>query len=154
MKCNKCGNINPNLSKFCGKCGNKIEILEKNTEYSKLENYGVLRWYQTEKGNALIFLGILFLLTSWYTLFLAFFMLPIIFYVKKGNKIAIILAGLYSMFLTIVNISVYITKNTENRTIQSGFNLKPVYFCLGILVFIFIFLIKAYKEEKSKNKSS
>ena len=91
------------------------------------------------------------MLTAWDRLFLALLILPIIFYVKKGKKSAIILAGIYSGILTIVNIAVYIEKNrNEQGDFQSS--LVPVYIYLGVYVFIFILLKKAYKVEKLKHK--
>jgi len=120
---------------------------------SEVENYTSKKWYQSYRGKSAILLGIIFLLTSWDRLFLALLILPIIYFVKKGNKSAIILAGIYSGILTIVNIAVYIEKN---RNEQGDFysSLVPVYIYLGIYVFIFILLKKSYKVEKLKNKAN
>lgn len=119
---------------------------------NEVENYTSKKWHQTYRGESVILLSIIFLLTAWDRLFLALLILPIIFYVKKGKKSAIILAGIYSGILTIVNVAVYIEKN---RNEQGDFysSLVPVYIYLGLCVFIFIFLKKAYKVEKAKQKS-
>ncbi len=118
---------------------------------NEVENYTSKKWYQTYRGKSAILLSIIFLLTAWDRFFLALLILPIIYFVKKGNKSAIILAGIYSGILTIVNIAVYIKKN---RNEQGDFysSLVPVYIYLGVYVFIFILLKKAYKVEKIKHK--
>jgi len=73
---------------------------------NEVENYKTLKWYESFRGKSVIILGVIFLLTSWHRLFLALLILPIIYFVKKGSKSAMILAGIYSVFLTIVNSAV------------------------------------------------
>ena len=94
-------------------------------------------------------LGIIFLITSFNRLLLAIIILPIIYFVYKGNKKAMILAGIYSGILTIVNIAVYIE---NNRNEQGDFysSLMPAYIYLGLYILALVFLKKSYKTEKLK----
>jgi hypothetical protein len=117
----------------------------------EIENYKTLKWYQTSKGKSLIIISVIFLITFWYRSIVALPMLPIIYFVRKGSKTAIILAGLYSVFLTLVNIGVYIVINVYEK---GGYdpNWRPVYVFIGILIFAFIYLKDAYDVEKSKDK--
>jgi hypothetical protein len=117
----------------------------------EIENYKSLKWYETSKGKSVIILCLIFLITFWFRSFLAIFILPIIYFVKKGSKTGIILAGLYSGFLTIVNIAVYIE---NNRNGQGDFysSMTPVYLFIGILIFTIILLKNAYLVEKNKGK--
>lgn len=118
---------------------------------NEVENYKTLKWYESFRGKSAIILGVIFLLTSWHRFFLALFVLPIIYFVKKGSKSAMVLAGIYSIFLTLVNSAVYIEKN---RDAQGDFNssLLPLGIYLGLCVFTIIFLKKSYKVEKLKHK--
>jgi hypothetical protein len=119
----------------------------------EIENYKTLKWYETSRGKSVIILGVIFLITFWFRSFLAILILPIIYLVKKGSKTGIILAGLYSGFLTIVNIAVYIE---NNRNEQGDFysSMTPVYIFIGILIFTIILLKNAYIVEKNKSKLS
>ena len=75
---------------------------------NEAENYTSKKWHQTYRGKSAILLGVIFIVTSLDRLFLALFILPVIYYVKKGSKLAIIFAGIFSGILTIVNMVVYI----------------------------------------------
>lgn len=118
---------------------------------NEVENYKTLKWHESFKGKSTIALVIIFLLTSWNRFFLALLILPIIYFVKKGSKSAMIIAGAYSVFLTLVNSAVYIT---NNRDAEGNFHssLLPLGIYLGVCVFVIIFLKKSYKVEKIKNK--
>ncbi len=119
----------------------------------EIKNYNSLKWYETSRGKSVIILGVIFLITFWFRSFLAILILPIIYFVKKGSKTGIILAGLYSGFLTVVNIAVYIE---NNRNEQGDFysSMTPVYLFIGILIFTIILLKNAYIVEKNKSKLS
>ena len=119
---------------------------------NEVENYKTLKWHESFRGKSTIILVVIFLLTSWHRFFLALLILPIIYFVKKGSKSAIVLAGIYSIFLTIVNSAVYVE---NNRNIQGNFNssLLPLGIYLGVCVFVIIFLKKSYKVEKNKTLS-
>jgi len=118
----------------------------------EIENYKNLKWYESSRGKSVIALIIIFLITSWHRLFLSLLILPIIYFVKKGSKSSMILGIVYSCFLTIVNIAVYITNNRDD---QGGFysSMMPIYLYLGLLIFIIFFLKKSYKVEKSRDKA-
>lgn len=119
---------------------------------NEVESYKTLKWHESFRGKSAIVLGIIFLLTSWHRFFLALLILPIIYFVKKGNKSAMVLAGIYSIFLTIVNSAAYIT---NNRDAQGNFHssLLPLGIYLGICIFVIIFLKKSYKVEKMKHST-
>lgn len=117
----------------------------------EIENYKSLKWYETSRGKSVIILGVIFLITFWFRSFLAILILPIIYFVKKGSKTGIILAGLYSGFLTIVNIAVYI-ENNRNESGDFYSSMTPVYLFIGILIFTIILLKNAYLVEKNKGK--
>ena len=117
----------------------------------EIENYKTLKWYETSRGKSVIILGVIFLITFWFRSFLAILILPIIYFVKKGSKTGIILAGLYSGFLTIVNIAVYI-ENNRNESGDFYSSMTPVYLFIGILIFTIILLKNAYLVEKNKGK--
>lgn len=116
----------------------------------EIKNYKTLKWHESSRGKSAIALGVIFLLTSWNRFLLAVLVLPIIYFVKKGSKTAMILAGIYSGFLTIVNIALYVE---SNRNEQGDFHssMIPIYIYLGACVLCVIFLKKAYKVEKNKN---
>ncbi len=120
---------------------------------NEVENYSTLKWYKSFRGKAAIMLGIIFLLTSWHRFFIALLILPIIYFVKKGSKSAMILAGIYSVFLTIVNGAVYIE---NNRDAQGDFHssLLPLGIYVGVCVFVIVFLRKSYRVEKLKHKTT
>ena len=117
---------------------------------NEVENYTSEKWHRTSRGKSVILLGMIFLITAWDRLFLALPVLVTIYYVKKGSKLAIILSGIYSGVLSLVNVVLYIEKN---RNEQGDFHssLIPVYIFLGLFVLVLILLKRAYKVEKSKN---
>lgn len=121
----------------------------KNEDIKKeVDNYTSLKWNQSFRGKAVIFLFVVFLLTSWLRLFLAILILPVIYLVKKGSKSGIILAGIYSGILTIINSILYL--GYYNTQIGSYLGIKPIILYVVIYVFVLINLIKAYKVEKLK----
>lgn len=123
----------------------------KNEDIKKeVDNYTSLKWNQSHRGKAVIFLVVVFLLTSWLRLFLAILILPVIYLVKKGSKSGIILAGIYSGILTIINSILYL--GYYNTQIGSYLGIKPIILYVVIYVFVLINLIKAYKVESLKGK--
>lgn len=117
----------------------------------EIENYKNLKWYASSRGKSVIALIIIFLITSWHRLFLALLILPIIYFVKKGSKSSMILGVVYSCFLTIVNIAVYITNNRDD---QGGFysSMIPIYLYLVLCILVIFLLRKAYMVEKNRKK--
>ena len=117
----------------------------------EIENYKNLKWYASLRGKSVIALIIIFLITSWHRLFLALLILPIIYFVKKGSKLSMILGIVYSCFLTVVNMAVYITNNRDD---QGGFysSMIPIYLYLILCILVIFLLRKAYMVEKNRKK--
>lgn len=114
----------------------------------EIENYQNLKWYESSRGKSVMVLGVIFLISFWHRWFLAILVLPIIYFVKKGSKGAMVLAGIYSGFLTLVNIAVYFTGNLGE---QENFNssMTPIYIYLGAYILAIVLLRKSYKIEKN-----
>jgi len=117
----------------------------------EIENYKNLKWYASLRGKSVIALIIIFLITSWHRLFLALLILPIIYFVKKGSKLSMILGIVYSCFLTVVNMAVYITNNRDD---QGGFysSMILIYLYLILCILVIFLLRKAYMVEKNRKK--
>jgi len=101
------------------------------------------------KKLLLISIIILFFLTFWNNIFLPIIFLPIIYFVHNNSKNAMILAGIYSIFLTLVNIALYI-EGHRNEQGQFSSSLIPVFIYLFLLINIMVFLKKSYIIEKQK----
>lgn len=104
------------------------------------------KWYE-EKGEVMVILGVLFILTVWNRFVLALILLPLIYSIKKGNKISIVLTGIYSGFLTLVNMSVYIENNRNQQGNFETSSAMPILVFLLVYVFLVVYLIQTYKHK-------
>ena len=116
------------------------------------ENYNSIKLLSSYRGTSMIYLIIIFLFAFWNRSLLAVLILPLIYYIKKGNKIAMIIAGVYSGLLTIVSMAVYIENLRHTQEGITNSSLAPVALFLATYVFAIIFLIKAYKVEMLRKK--
>ena len=114
---------------------------------NEVEGYNSTKWSQSLRGKSMVALGIIFFITFWYRSFLAILILPVIYFVKKGSRSAMILAGIYAGVLTIVNVAVYIGNNyNEQGRFESS--VTPIFIYLGVYIFVLNLLRKAYVIEK------
>lgn len=70
-----------------------------------------MNWLYTNKGKAVVILGVIFIESFWFRSFMALLLLPLIYFVWRRSGVGVILAGVYSGILTIVNSAVYISAN-------------------------------------------
>ena len=143
---------------FCKNCGKKINDNEKicqecrpinKSEYKNEVKYASQTWYQGSRNKAVIFLSLIFLLALWYRFILAIILLPMIYFVKKGKRSAMILAGIYSGILTFINVAVYIENNRDGQGLFYA-SLMPVYIYFGMYILSIIFIVKSYKVGRIK----
>ena len=111
-----------------------------------MKNFNFLK---SLKGKLIVLLVILFLVTAWYRFLLAIILLPIIYFVKKGNRFSIIFSGVVSLLLTFVNIAVYVENNRDINGYFSS-SLNPIFLHLVLFALILVSLIKVYKDKENK----
>lgn len=104
------------------------------------------RLFETNNAKAVVLLVIIFLITAYYRLFLSLPLLLLIFFVRRENKMAKILAGLYAIFVTLVNISVYAASGYNEQGVFDA-SVTPIYVFLGVLIALLVYLTRSFKEK-------
>lgn len=120
--------------------------MENNNTKNKEVKSNVTKWYESP---VIIVLGVIFLITLYYRTILALILLPLIFSVKKDSRISMILAGIYVVILTFVNISVHSANEISKYGEVISAKLPLIY--LGLCIYSIVLLVKAYKAKKLKN---
>lgn len=121
---------------------------DKQKSFEKqIAEYNTLKWHKSYRGIAALFLIGLFLLTAWSRFILALLLLPLIYFVFKGKKSAMVISQVYTVIVTIVLIAVYIETH-RNGVGDFTSSLTPVYFYLIYSGVTLWQLHKAGKVEK------
>jgi len=129
----------------------KIKQKEKELEF-QIKNYKNFKWHQGYKGVAVKILILYFIYTSWSYLFFALFILPLIYFVKKGSLKAIVISKIYLVLLTILFIMNYLAENMSDNGFNSS--LFPVVIFMAVYYFTFTKLSLVQKVEKIRSKLS
>lgn len=120
--------------------------MENNNAKNKEVKSNTTKWYESP---VIIVLGVIFLITLYYRTILALILLPLIFSVKKDSRTSMILAGIYVVILTFVNISVHSANEISKYGEVTSAKLPLIY--LGLCIYSIVLLVKAYKAKKLKN---
>lgn len=99
--------------------------------------------------TSLYFLITCFLGIAWSNIFLSLFILPLIYFVAKGKRAAMVISMVYIPVTTLVSIANYLIKNSDETGDFVG-SLTPVYFFLILGGFTLRYLYLAHKTGKLK----
>lgn len=113
---------------------------------NKVQQQGSSTFLESNNGKAVVLLAVTFLITAWYRLFLSLPLLVLLFFVKRKSKIAIVIAGLYSIFLTVVNVSVYAAGGYNEQGVFDA-SVAPIYIYVGLLIATLVYLVRSFKQE-------
>lgn len=145
MFCAECGNMIEDRANYCTKCGVQVNV-QAATIARKMSKKSSI--FGTGKSKAILLLIIIFVVTAWYRLFLSLPLLLLVFYVKRESKTAIVLAGLYSVFVTAVNIAVYVEGERDAQGIFDS-SVMPIYTFLGLMIALLVYLARSFKDKVS-----
>ena len=99
--------------------------------------------------TSLWFLTACLLVTAWSNILFALFIFPLIYFVAKGKRTAMVIAMVYIPITTLISIANYLVKNSDEAGDFVG-SLTPVYFFLLIGGFAIRYLYLAHKAGKLK----